>query len=1020
MKKVLKITGIVLGVFVGLYLIVAVSLQIALKPSVLQKIITRYEHHLIDGNLEFSNLEISVFENFPFLSIDLDDVAITYPDTMLVGRGEYREGHELLSAGRSKGDSDRDTLAAFSCLQATINIMSLWNDKQIDLPVIRLEEPRIFCHRYPDGSNSLDVVKALKAARLDTTIVETVDTTDTDLPDMKFGKIELVGYPVVVATNVSDRFFFKAGMASCTVGDDIQLAKLLDAQMHEFTVSVDSLYIQDEYHDDIINIYLDKVNVMERDSLYGVFARVNSYASLGGNTTEVPITVNGSVVTPEKGNFKKFHINALKVDLAELPVQVSGDVDILDGGSVKMNVKAEVKEFKIHDLVSRVDDFLPIDANQIGSRATFALKATANGTLSSNTIPLFNADCVVRHIDVDSPKDSVVVYVDSLGINAYHRKAKATDLVPAGLDMLGFVVKSDSLNFNYKNAAVVSGRNIELDGQTGVRILYENFSEAKGDVIPAYAMVKAANLMFMGIDSTRIAVRGTENVAQILPRQKNSKAVQLSVKTSNEAIVASSPAFGFSFIRSADANLILEYIKNDEKTAEEKAKAQRDSIAMVKRQSGALYVGNQRTRKQAERQVAVNSALKQHDLKFDFSESVKKFMNDWAVSGDASIRRVMVRSPFFPLATSLSRAKISFNNDNLSLESFNLRAGSSALKATGKITGIKSFINNQDASIGVNLDVKIDSLHATQILDAVKVASTHLGQTLSEEELSGYSAETETVAVETATDSVKLRTPVIPRNLNATFRISGRKIRYNNIVVDTINCVAATRNRKLRISDLLAHLPQGHISGSLLYSSQALNNVSACVDLSISNVDAAGVIQLVPQIDTIAPMIKSLKGTLGLRAALTTQIDTLFNLKEGKTEGYLRIVGRELELRDSDNLTKIMKLLQFKDKEKLHMDEFLVEARLTNKQFQVYPFLMNLDKRYIVGAEGSLYDDGSYKYHVDLLKSAFGIKLGLDLWGNEEMKHKLVRTIYTIEDFPSHTDQVEARFIEYKKKIQKF
>ena len=75
LKKVLK----VLAWIAGVWLAILVTLQVALSPSVLTKVVNRFAAEYVDGDLSFGKVRLAMFRHFPNIGISMDDCSLTYP-----------------------------------------------------------------------------------------------------------------------------------------------------------------------------------------------------------------------------------------------------------------------------------------------------------------------------------------------------------------------------------------------------------------------------------------------------------------------------------------------------------------------------------------------------------------------------------------------------------------------------------------------------------------------------------------------------------------------------------------------------------------------------------------------------------------------------------------------------------------------------------------------------------------------------------------------------------------------------
>lgn len=142
MKKILKITGIVLGII----LILMIVLPFAFKGKI-EGIVKKEGNKMLNAQFDFRSLNISLFKNFPKASVTLNDF-------WLKGINEF----------------ENDTLVKSGQLTASIDIMSLFGDAGYDIGKISARDTWAKAIILPDGKANWDIMK-------ESATTETAETT---------------------------------------------------------------------------------------------------------------------------------------------------------------------------------------------------------------------------------------------------------------------------------------------------------------------------------------------------------------------------------------------------------------------------------------------------------------------------------------------------------------------------------------------------------------------------------------------------------------------------------------------------------------------------------------------------------------------------------------------------------------------------------------------------------------------------------------------------------------------------
>lgn len=194
MKKTLKITGIIIGSLLVLVILAAVLVPVLFKDQLVAKA-KEIVNENINAKVDFKDVNISIFKNFP-------DITLTLNNLTVVGVDDFKT----------------DTLASIASFHASINIMSYLKNSVIDLKTVSISEPNLHVIVLENGKANWDIAKT------DTTAIkETVDsdTTSSDF-NMNLDKVEIINGTVIyqdLSTNMiaglkNFNFLLKGNMSS--------------------------------------------------------------------------------------------------------------------------------------------------------------------------------------------------------------------------------------------------------------------------------------------------------------------------------------------------------------------------------------------------------------------------------------------------------------------------------------------------------------------------------------------------------------------------------------------------------------------------------------------------------------------------------------------------------------------------------------------------------------------------------------------------------------------------------------
>ena len=183
-----------------------------------------------------------------------------------------------------------------------------------------------------------------------------------------------------------------------------------------------------------------------------------------------------------------------------------------------------------------------------------------------------------------------------------------------------------------------------------------------------------------------------------------------------------------------------------------------------------------------------------------------------------------------------------------------------------------------------------------------------------------------------------------------------------------------------------------------MYKTPRKDHIYAGFDYHMVDVDVHKLIEMIPQVDTLLPMLKTFEGKIQFHIAAETFVNSQYQLKPSTLRGACALEGKDLVVLDNETFNTISKLLLFKKKTENKVDSISAQITLYKDLVTVYPFCVTMDK-YMVAMGGSHYLDMSFDYHVCALKPVY---LGVDVKGNfDDMSIKLAKAKYA-KDFRPH------------------
>ena len=225
---------------------------------------------------------------------------------------------------------------------------------------------------------------------------------------------------------------------------------------------------------------------------------------------------------------------------------------------------------------------------------------------------------------------------------------------------------------------------------------------------------------------------------------------------------------------------------------------------------------------------------------------------------------------------------------------------------------------------------------------------------------------------------------IVPRNVDLTMHTHiKRSVAFGNDLHDVAG--------ELTVKDGVAVLDQmgfvckaARMQLTAIYKSPRPNNLFASIDFHLLDIQIDELLDMIPCIDTLVPMLKAFDGNADFHLAGETFLDARYRPKMSSLLGSAAISGKELVVMEDKTISTVAKLIgmkSWKDKDnKIKIDSLSVEMTCFRKEIEVYPFLLNLGK-YSFCLSGVHTLDNLCNYHIELLKNPLLAKIGVDVKG---------------------------------------
>lgn len=972
-KGILKIAGISFGSLIAVVLIVIVIVtNFVFTPARLTPVVLKTANQALNAKLDMKSVELTFFSTFPRFGLKLVD------------------GHLVSKVLNDTAWQKTDSLLSFGKCVVVINPLDYLMERKVTLNYLGLEDASVYAFKNKDGIANWDIVAS------DTAAVE-ADTASAD-KQMLSGGIDIRRVALKRANVIFDdrdtRVYARLTNASLN----------LTASLHKEHSTLGLRFANDNvlfWQDG--QLLVNKVATELKTSL-DLDRRTRTLTLKDAN-----ISING-ITFDVKGTLKRdtvqralcidmaygLHAPSLETVLNMIPESVLKREEMTAKGSVKM--EGDVKGWYGKEQMPAVTLKVKID------------KASAKYDKLPYGIDDFTADF---HAFVDLMRRQPS-YAD---LKIFHFQGAHTDILADAkvTDLLG----DPDITFNTKSKAdltalaktfplqdgVTIGGNLDADlhlkcrlssikKQDLGRIRMAGKLELKNlslrDTNRDFEFTSDASLKFMGNDNLAAQAEINKLVLRSKLGNSNVEKLTMTVKSTNPQDTTR--------IADMECKFLLNRLKGN----------MGDSLALFCQKADATVRLQPGKKNPSMPQVALSlkadtmfcraGQTKMGMDKAGFAVTAEKLRDSlWIPKGIIGFNRMKMSTPEFALPIRMKKTSVTVGNRMITLKNATCRVGHSDLTATGVVYDLYGTMKRH-RPLRAKLEISSRNLDCNQIINSLNFPE-------------------DTLQAEADTTSASLELFVIPKNLDFELQTNLKRVKYDNMVFEDVHGAVDIRNQAVHLKDLSMRGMDAQMNATLVYRAREKKSGYAGFDFKLHKINIAKLVEFVPSLDTIVPMLRSFQGVVDFDAAAEAVLDSNLNIKIPSLRSAVHIKGDSLVLMDGETFAEISKMLMFKNKKRNMFDSISVNMTVKDGNVTVYPFIVQID-RYKAAVGGTQGLDMNFSYHISILKSPLPFKMGVNITGNlDKMKFKLGKAKYKDAVTPVEIRKVDSTRINMGQQI---
>lgn len=1022
MKKALKITGITLLSLVGIVIIaIGVAYAMITSSGQLTKMVNKYIPQYVNCETHLGKADLTL-KTFPNIGIEINNVTLINP----------MQG------------SPSDTLAKIDRLILSTDIKKILKNKEIEVEKCFLENACLNIYSDSTGKKNYDVFG--KKDDSDTTSSAFDYSVDLKQVTLKNSSVaytddgsnlsaRMNGLDIDLKGNLKDndinanadlksesldfnkgRLAVNANKIGISYNGNIDGYNLIDGKLKlntpDITVNFDETFLSND------TLTLD---LPLRFSLNDMTASLNK-ANIGINDFAFDISGNGSYSdNGDIGMDITLNTNVLAIEnvMNHLPSSVKEPLNEMNiRGKVKLSdctVKGTFSEEEMPLIATSIignditieNEAIPYPLTNINLDATLSLDLLNQSRLTINSVAanmnkshikangtvedLTNQMVMNLNINADMPLNDIQAYMpDDIDLNGHGRiNFKLTNT-----DLENLMLSLDDYNFN----RIYANGNIVVDN---FDVAYADSIKAKSPRLninlttPASRKVSGSKGVFLTIDGNDLDV-------------EVGNSVNVEVKQPDITLRADNFLSGYEKI-DAKADLKMNHIDFRLDTINVSAKTTHFVAETAKnnRNTKGLSLYTNIDNEDITAALGKNYSLISNKLKLtatveeDKSQPENKPLLHWNPTSDFTLTNAKLNVEGIEQQIVIPNIDFMVNNGELSIRKCLAKLGKSDMNLEGSVLGIADYINHTG-------DLKGEMDLTSAFIDINEIMDLTSGIGVAEEDIA---------PAENETANEEANPFIVPRGLDFTFTIKSKKALYGNFDLNNLAGRLTVNKGKLILEEIGFTNEAAEMQLTAIYESPRRNHLFLGMDFHLLNVQINDLLHMIPEIDTIVPMLKTFDGQAEFHITAQTNLNAKYEPKISTLRAAADVEGQNLYVKDTTSFSKITNFLKVSSNGEYRVDSLDVQLTVFKNEIDLYPFLITIGK-YKAVASGRHTLDMNCDYHISVTDTPLAVRLGLDIKGPmNNLSYKLAPCKYKNLYRPERRSDTDNMVLELKKQI---
>jgi hypothetical protein len=406
------------------------------------------------------------------------------------------------------------------------------------------------------------------------------------------------------------------------------------------------------------------------------------------------------------------------------------------------------------------------------------------------------------------------------------------------------------------------------------------------------------------------------------------------------------------------------------------------------------------------------------DTEIENDKSQTDFFQKWLINGFLNVDNGLITSTQINYPVEIPAIQMDFEPEHFDISDSRIIIDNSDFKLTGSFDNVLSYFRG-DSILQGNFNFISSTTDLMQLMTMTSGIGVEEDKAAEAIDVNQQEKESQNTTRPDDPGNNEFTGPyMVPEGIDILLTTSINNAIWGPDTATNIRGDVRIRDGILLLDEIMFTTPAAHMQMTAMYRTPRKNHLFLGLDYHMIDIEIERLLQMIPEIDSIMPMLRSFQGSGEYHMAIESYLDSTYTLKMSTLRGAASIRGRDLVLMDGETFSEIASTLRFSKKAENRVDSLSAEFTIFRNEIDVYPFLIVMDRyEAVVGGRHNL--DMSFNYHISLVNSPLPVRLGIDVSGTmDNLSYRLASPRYAELYRPVSRGVVAGKQLELRQLIR--